>query len=93
MIAIGTERQNPAAAAQQDASRLLRENEALKEENNLLKLKVGHHLHLDRNKGLHSKNSFFLQVEILLDMLAQKTAESELVEADVHKMRSILANT
>ncbi len=32
-------------------------------------------------------------MEILLDLLAQKTAESELVEADVLKMKNILANT
>ncbi|TRY69100.1 hypothetical protein TCAL_01434 [Tigriopus californicus] len=39
------------------------------------------------------KNVLQLKVEILLDMLAQKTAEAELQEGDLLKMRNILANS
>lgn len=39
------------------------------------------------------KNVLQLKVEILLDMLAQKTAEAEMQEGDLLKMRNILANS
>ena len=47
------------------------DNEQLKSENNLLKLKV----------------------ELLLDMLAQKTAEADFLFEDMEKMRKILVKT
>jgi hypothetical protein len=36
-------------------------------------------------------NLLKLKVEILLDMLAQRTAEAEVSSRDMHKMREILA--
>ena len=38
-------------------------------------------------------NLLKLKVEVLLDMLAQKTAEAELQEADILKMKNVLANS
>ncbi len=50
-------------------------------------------LRLD-NKRLEEENNLLkLKVEVLLDMLAQKTAEAETLENDILKMKNILANT
>ncbi len=47
----------------------------------------------DDCRALREENELLrLKVEILLDMLAQKTAEADIMEADMLKMRNILAN-
>lgn len=47
-----------------------------------------------RNDSLQEENNLLkLKVEVLLDMLAQKTAEAETYESDIMKLRNILANS
>ena len=55
---------------------------------------VDHDLLRRENASLQEENNLLrLKVEVLLDMLAQKTAEAEMHEADILKMKNILANT
>ena len=63
-------------------------NTHLEEENNLLKLKVGN----DSCEVTLVSNDCNDKVEILLDMVAQKTAESNIHEAEVERLRLTLDN-
>ena len=46
------------------------------------------------NVRIQEENNLLkVKVEVLLDMLAQKTAEFELQEGDLMKLRNILANS
>ena len=45
----------------------------------------------DENEKLHKQNNLLtLKVELLLDMLAQKTAEADFLTRDMEKMKKIL---
>ncbi len=49
-------------------------------------------LEAENNRLAQENNLLRLKVELLLDMLAQKTAEAEMQETDILKMKNILAN-
>ena len=45
----------------------------------------------DENEKIHKQNNLLtLKVELLLDMLAQKTAEADILTKDMEKMKAIL---
>ena len=45
----------------------------------------------EENEKMHKQNNLLtLKVELLLDMLAQKTAETDVLQKDIDKMRGIL---
>ena len=45
----------------------------------------------DENEKIHKQNNLLtLKVELLLDMLAQKTAEADILTKDMQKMKAIL---
>ena len=47
----------------------------------------------DENEKLHEQNNLLtLKVELLLDMLAQKTAEADILTKDMEKMKAILSS-
>ena len=45
----------------------------------------------EENEKIHKQNNMLtLKVELLLDMLAQKTAEADILQRDMEKMKKIL---